>query len=69
MLVAEPVRTSLADGAEDVPGLSLAGLARAFWVVVGHVGPGAGLVQPEQGDCMEKPPRWLPGVVFGLVAA
>ena len=26
------------------------------WVVVRHVGPGAGLVQLEQGDCMEKPP-------------
>ena len=50
MLVAEPVRTPLADGSEDVPGLSLAGLARAFRVVVRHVGPSAGLVQLEQGD-------------------
>ena len=69
MLVAEPVRTSLADGAEDVPGLSLAGLARAFWVVVRHVGPSAGLVQLEQGDRVEEPPRRLPGVVPGPVAA
>jgi hypothetical protein len=52
-----------------VLGPSLAWLAWAFWVVVGHVGPGAGLVQLEQGDCMEKPPRWLPGVVFGPVTA
>ena len=69
MLVAEPVRTPLADGSEDVPGLSLAGLARAFRVVVRHVGPSAGLVQLEQGDRVEEPPRRLPGVVPGPVAA
>ena len=69
VLIADHVRTPLAYGPENVPGLSLAWLARAFRFVVGHVSPGAGLVQLEQGDCMEKPPRWLPGVVFGPVTA
>ena len=69
MLIADPVRTPLAYGPENVPGLSLAGLARAFRVVVRHVGPSAGLVQLEQGDRMEKSPRWLPGVIPGPVTA
>ena len=43
--VAVVARTPLAYGPEDVLGLSLAGLARAFRVVVCHVGPSAGLVQ------------------------
>ena len=41
MLVADPERTPLAYGAEDVLGLSLAGLTRAGRVVVRHVGPSA----------------------------
>ena len=69
MLIADHVRTPLAYGPENVLGLSLAGLARAFRVVVRHVGPSAGLVQLEQGDRMEKSPRWLPGVVPGSVTA
>ena len=45
VLVADPVRTPLADGPENVPGFCLAGLARALRVVIRHVGPSAGLVQ------------------------
>ena len=69
MFIAEHVCTPLAYGPENVPGLSLAGLARAFRIVVRHVGPSAGLVQLEQGDRMEKPPRWLSGVVLGSATA
>ena len=65
MLIADPVRTPLAYGPENVPGASLAGLARAFRVVVRHVGPSAGLVQLEQGDRMKEAPCWLPGVKPG----
>ena len=50
-------------GPENVPGLSLAGLARAFRVVVRHVGPSAGLVQLEQGNRVEEAPRRLPGAI------
>jgi len=47
MLIADHVRTLLAYGPENVLGLSLAGLPRAFRVMVRHVGPSAGLVQLE----------------------
>ena len=61
VFVAKPERTPLAYSSEDVSGLGLAGLSLAFRVVVRHVGPGACLVELEQGDCMEKAPCWLPG--------
>ena len=44
MLVVKPECTPLTYGAKDVLGLSLAGLPRAGWVVIGHVSPGSGLV-------------------------
>ena len=37
VLVADPVRTPLADGPENVPGFCLAGLARALRVVIRHM--------------------------------
>jgi len=69
MLIADHARTPLAYGPENVPGRSLAGLARAFGVMVRHVGPSAGLVQLEQGNRVEETPRRLPGVIPGLGAA
>ena len=44
MLIANPERIPLAYGPENVLGLSLAGLVRAFRVIVRQVGPRAGLV-------------------------
>ena len=69
MLVAEPRSAPLADGSEDVLGLSLVRLMRARLVLIRHVGPGAGLVQLEQGDRVEEAPRRFPGRVLGMSGA
>ena len=54
MLTPEPRSTPLADSSEDVLGLSLVRLMWARLVMVCHVGPGAGLVQLEQGNRVER---------------
>ena len=69
MLIPEPRSAPLADGSEDVLGLSLVRLMRARLVMIRHVGPGAGLVQLEQGNRMEEAPRRFPGRVLGMSGA